>query len=327
MPETCETSRNRETGILALALACLFSVTPAFSDSTSTLKKLRNPLFRFVMAFGSPGVGSGQLNNPSGIAVDQMGNIYVADTDNDRIQRFSPRGIFLDQVGGFGRRDGQFNRPVGVAAGFGLEIFVADSRNRRISLFTNNLRFAGTFGGEDAGPPGLEFGFLGGVAVSRTGQVYVSDVEKSEVVRITHFDRVDRGFGGIGYGGGELSRPAGLAISEDGKVYVADQGNDRMVAFDAFGGLVATFGEAELKSPSGVAVGPNGTVVVADTGHNRIVFFGRRRYQVIGQMGRFGDGPMGYDAPMDVSVDLDGFLYVLDSKNARVNKFQMRWPE
>jgi len=279
------------------------------------------------MEFGEPGVGPGQLKNPSGIAVAQAGDIYVADTDNDRVQRFSPRGVFLDQVGGFGRGDAHFNRPVGVAAGFGLEVYVADSRNRRISIFTQGLRPAGIVGGEGAVRPALEFGFLGGVAVSRSGQVYVTDAEGNHVVRITHFDRVERGFGGIGYGGGELSRPAGLAVAEDGRVYVADQGNDRVVAFDRFGGLVAALGEEVLKSPAGVAVAPRGTVVVADTGHHRVVFFDGRRGQVITEMGRAGDGPMAFDAPKGVAVDLDGYLYVLDSGNGRVQKFQMRWPE
>jgi DNA-binding beta-propeller fold protein YncE len=279
------------------------------------------------MEFGEPGVGPGQFRNPSGIAVAQAGDIYVADTDNDRVQRFSPRGVFLDQVGGFGRGDAQFNRPVGVAAGFGLEVYVADSRNRRVSIFTQGLRLAGIVGGEGAVRPALEFGFLGGVAVSRSGQVYVTDAEGNQAVRITHFDRVERGFGGIGYGGGELARPAGLAVAEDGKLYVADQGNDRVVAFDAFGGLIAALGEDILKSPAGVAVAPHGTVVVADAGHHRVVFFDGKRRQVIGEMGRAGDGPTAFDAPKGVAVDLDGYLYVLDSGNGRVQKFQMRWPE
>ena len=305
---------------------CLAADTPPDTASTPPPKP-RAPLFRFVMEFGEPGVGPGQFKNPSGIAVAQAGDIYVADTDNDRVQRFSPRGIFLDQVGGFGRGDAQFNRPVGVAAGFGLEVYVADSRNRRISIFTQGLRLAGIVGGEGAIRPALEFGFLGGVAVSRSGQVYVTDAEGNQVVKITHFDRVGRGFGGIGYGSGELARPAGLAVAEDGKVYVADQENDRIVAFDAFGGLVAAWGEEVLKSPAGVAVAPHGTVVVADTGRHRVVFFDGRRHQVIGEMGRAGDGPMAFDAPKGVAVDLDGYLYVLDSGNGRVQKFLMRWPE
>ncbi len=311
---------------LFYAQVCLAADVPGDTASASVPKQ-RAPLFRFMMEFGAPGVGPGQFKNPSGISVSQSGDIYVADTDNDRVQRFSPRGVFLDQVGGFGRRDAQFNRPVGVAAGFGLEVYVADSRNRRLSIFTQGLRLAGIVGGEGAVRPAMELGFLGGVAVSRSGQVYVTDAEGNQVVKFTRFDRVDRGFGGIGYGGGELSRPAGLAVAEDGKVYVADQENDRVVAFDAFGGLVAVFGEEDLKTPAGVAVAPHGIVVVADTGHHRVVFFDSRRYQVIGEMGQAGDGPMAFDGPKGVAVDLDGYLYVLDSGNGRVQKFQMRWPE
>jgi DNA-binding beta-propeller fold protein YncE len=254
--------------------------------------------------------------------VNQAGEVYVADTENDRVQRFSPRGVYLDQVGGYGRGDAQFNRPVGVVAGFGLEVFVADSRNRRVSILTQSLRLAGIVGGEKARRPALELGVLGGIAVSRAGQVYVTDTEGNQVVRMTSFDRVERGFGGMGYGSGELNRPAGLAVAEDGVVFVADAGNDRMVAFDAFGGLLATFGEDVLLSPSGVAVAPRGTLVVTDTGHHRVVFFHAGRREVIGEMGRAGDGPVAFDSPRGVAVDMDGDLYVLDSGNGRV-----RWPE
>ena len=66
--------------------------------------------------------------------------------------------------------------------------------------------------------------------------------------------------------------------------------------------------------------------MVADSGHHRIVFLGGKGHQVVGEMGRMGDGPMSFDTPMDIAIDLDGYLYVLDTGNSRVQKFEMRWP-
>ena len=77
---------------------------------------------------------AGQFKYPYSVAVDGSGNVYVADTENHRIQKFGPDGTFLTQWGSLGSGDGEFNRPYGVAVEGGF-VYVADTNNHRIQKF------------------------------------------------------------------------------------------------------------------------------------------------------------------------------------------------
>ena len=81
---------------------------------------------------------NGTLSPPEGIAVDQEGNVYVADTANNRIQVFSSNGTFISKWGTFGVADGFFNHPTGIAIDQEGKIFVIDNSNNRIEVFSNS---------------------------------------------------------------------------------------------------------------------------------------------------------------------------------------------
>jgi DNA-binding beta-propeller fold protein YncE len=108
----------------------------------------------FAFKFGSIGSGDGQFFQPSGVAVDGGGNIYVADTGNNRIQKLNQNGSVILQFGTRGTGDSQFDSPSGVAVDRAGNIYVADSGNNRIQKLNQNgnlvLRF-GTRG--DSGWP------------------------------------------------------------------------------------------------------------------------------------------------------------------------------
>jgi len=88
--------------VTATAIGCISIATSATSAD-------------FKFAFGSQGSGDGQFENPTGIAVDSGGNIYVADTFNDRVQVFKPGGLFWFTFGSVGAVNGKFNDPYGIA--------------------------------------------------------------------------------------------------------------------------------------------------------------------------------------------------------------------
>ena len=73
--------------------------------------------YLFIRELGSEGNGDGQFSNPGGIAVDpyEKGSVYVADSDNDRIQKFDSNGNFITKWGSYGSGDGQFNYPIGIS--------------------------------------------------------------------------------------------------------------------------------------------------------------------------------------------------------------------
>lgn len=120
---------------ISLGVFSLAITTPAAAQS-----------FDFSFSFGNFGNNNGEFNQPRGIALDQTGNIYVADKNNHRIQIFDQNGGFLDSFGNFGSNNGQFNNPRGIALDLTGNIYVVDTDNNRIQVFDNSTEFSYGFG-------------------------------------------------------------------------------------------------------------------------------------------------------------------------------------
>ena len=83
--------------------------------------------------------------NPRGVAVDDIGNVFVVDSGNNRVQKFDSNGVFLDIWGGFGTAPGQFNAPQFIAV-FGDRVYVTDSGNNRVQVFNRSGDFLTQWG-------------------------------------------------------------------------------------------------------------------------------------------------------------------------------------
>ncbi len=92
---------------------------------------------------GSAGTGPGEFDSPGGIEVDRAGNVYVVDTDNDRIQTFTSTGALITMWGTLGTGDGQFNHPRGVAVDEAGHAFVVDTDNSRFQRFARQDELTG----------------------------------------------------------------------------------------------------------------------------------------------------------------------------------------
>ncbi len=173
----------------------------------------------------------GRFFGPRDIAVTDD-SIYVVDTGNERVQRFSPDGTFVDAWGGYGTTPDRLIEPVGIAIGPDGNVYVADSGNARISIFTPDGTPvaqwpvaewpAPTPGGlPPAFQPYLAFDAAGNLyaTASNAGQVLVLDREGKVTTHVTEA------------GGEQLSQPVGLAITPDGEVYVSDVGKDAVLNF------------------------------------------------------------------------------------------------
>ena len=90
----------------------------------------------FVLQWGSRGAGAGQFSGPHGIEVDDDGDVYVVDTGNNRIQKFTSDGVFLMKWGTFGTGPGQFDHPHGIGIGPKGNLYVAETGNNRVQKFT-----------------------------------------------------------------------------------------------------------------------------------------------------------------------------------------------
>ncbi len=91
----------------------------------------------FILQWGSPGSGDGQFRGMHGIEVDAEGNVYVADTGNNRIQKFTSDGVFLIKWGSSGTAPGQFSHPHGIGICPMGNVFVAETGNNRVQKFTS----------------------------------------------------------------------------------------------------------------------------------------------------------------------------------------------
>jgi tripartite motif-containing protein 71 len=312
--------------LLLLAVVSFLSCSQAKPPVRSTWWE-RGPsapprLLKFQRSFGSPGSGPGQFLNPHGISVDPEGNIYVADTENHRVQKFDSRGRFIEEIGGFGWQGAQFNRPMGLTAREGLNIYVVDSQNRRVLRFDRSLNYLSAMPSYPGEEGQSDLGFLWGVEVASTGELFLSDVENEQVIKLTSFGDVERIFGGFESGPLRLRDPAGLAVAPGNAVCVADAANDRVVIYDAFGGFLGSLGEGLLKGPRGLEVDHHGYLYVVDTGHHRVCVFSPQGELLLSQ-GVAGDGFGSFRSPMDLAVSNMGWICVLDSGNGRVQIFEI----
>lgn len=186
----------------------LFYVTNLFNN---VFKVLPDGTFS---QWGSAGSGNSQFNSPTGIAAAADGFVYVADTNNNRIQKFNSNGVFVTQ---WGSGDVQFNSPQAVAVDSSINlVVVADSGNNKVQAFDTAGAFLGSVEG---------FFFPGGVAFGPDhASVYVSETGNARIQKFS-----EEGITLIGEG--LLLSPFGVSTDKGGNLYVADTGNNRIAVF------------------------------------------------------------------------------------------------
>ena len=263
---------------------------------------------------GSPGdsgddgpATQASLNQPSGLALDGRGNLYIADRGNHRVRRVGPDGV-ITTFAGTGRQgfeaDGdaarfqKLNLPSGVALDAQGNVYIADRGNhrvRRVGLDGVIRTVAGTgtggFSG-DAGPATqARLNSPAGIAVDAKGNLYIADGGNHRVRRVGADGLVSTvaGTGQAGFSGdggrassAELSGPSGVWGDVEGNLYIADAGNrrirkvgpDGIITTAAGGGVSLGDGgpaeKAGFRDPTGVALDSRGNLYIADAGDHRI---------------------------------------------------------
>ena len=92
--------------------------------------------YKFLSKWGSLGTGNGQFNGTAGIATDaSTGNVYVGDSDNNRVEKFDSNGKFITKWGSLGSGNGQFNDGKGIAVDSAGRVYVSDKGNNNIQVF------------------------------------------------------------------------------------------------------------------------------------------------------------------------------------------------
>lgn len=241
------------------------------------------------VAGSADGAGSvATFNNPSDVAVDSAGNVYVADTGNSTIRMITPGGTVstLSGIAGTtGSNNGAeasatYNHPQGIAIDASGNLYIADTGNSVIRMITKATgqvsTYAGTVGQTGTADNVRTQALFNGptsVAVDSSGNVYVADFSNNTIRKISAAGNVTTLAGAPGVGGDAdgsgthalFNQPYQLAVDGSGNVYVADTYN-HAVRVISTAGAVTTIGgdDSRFYYPQGVAVSSGGTLYVAD---------------------------------------------------------------
>lgn len=238
----------------------------------------------FADGVGVP-VGDGTFNEPWGIAVGPDGSVYVSDTWNHRIEKFTAEGKFLKAWGTFGQGDApdSFYGPRGLAVDSEGRVYVTDTGNKRIVVFDANGGFITEFG--SAGFEPGQFDEPTGVAVDRNGTVYVTDAWNQRIQTFSRLETQDgltftpeKQWDVFGWFGQSLDNKPSIAVNNDLHVFITDPEGYRVMEFDPNGELLRVWGEygetsTGLGLASGIAVDPEGNIWVTDGAFNRVMRF------------------------------------------------------
>ncbi len=196
---------------------------------------------------GARGAGKGELDSPVGIAVDGNGNILVADTNNGRIEKFSPTGNFLTSLGSKGTGQGQLGAPNGIAIDRPGNIYVADASNHRVQKLAPDGTFIAEWKGPDAGFYGPRR-----IAIGPDDSIYVVDQGRTRIVKFRPDGQVLAVWGSKGNGDGQFNDHTSVAVdSTTNKVYAADPINRRIQVFDSNGKFLTKWSIPEWGQPHG----------------------------------------------------------------------------
>ena len=279
---------------------------------------------RPVQKLGTPIKTISGLKEPWGVAVNQRGEVIVAETRGHCISIFSPTGEKLRSLGSLGSGYGQFNSPRGVAVNDDGNILVVDENNHRIQIFTRDGKFFKTIG--MLGDKNLQFNEPMGIAINPPkNKMYISD-EKNHRIQISNPNwTLSSSFGSFGSGNGQFKHPRDVACDSTGNVYVADTDNHRIQVFTAEGEFLRKFGKegsgnGELNGPSSISIDSDNVVYVAEWSNHRVSVF-TCEGKFLTSFGTRGSGPGQFMCPCGIAVDKKGVVYVSDWHNNGLQLF------
>ncbi len=270
-------------------------------------------------SWGILGEENGQINELADIAVDGDGNVYVADSGNNRVQKF----MLIEDYHSFQMNlesDGNGEYPMspsGVAVDSDGNIYVSYMNDNRVEKFNSSGQVVTDWWSQASG---YQFSQPTDIAVDLHGNVYVVDSGTGQIVELT-----SEGDFLMTLGGGQLIEPQGVTVDSMGNVYAIDASTRQIEKFDGAGSFIMGWGGAgiddgQFATPRSIAVDSAGNIYVSDSMNNRIQKFASSG-TFLKKWGRGGSADGEFYQPYGVAVDHEGTIYVSDTGNNRIEKF------
>ncbi len=314
--------------MIQIVASLALSVAPLVQEAAKPSTVVEEPYGKWLTTIEG-------LQEPSAVAIDAEGRIWVAEAFADRVRAFDKTGKEVASFGKTGSGQGELCSPGGLAIAPDGSIFVADSGNHRIQRFSPRGEVLACFGKWSPEWPSTRRGLNEPLGVAVDGdRVYVANSRLHCVSGFSLEGKLLTTIGTRGAGEGQFERPTAIAVDDKGFLYVADSGNNRIQKFDSEGTFVRSWGEFGpwlnfFSDPTGIAW-LGGLVYVADRDNHRVQVFsedGELRYDfgMHALLPRQGEGKLHY--PDHLALASDGsFLVLAESFEDRIQLF-VRWPK
>ena len=245
-------------------------------EGNGTCVSVRTPEGAKIRTFGTAGSGNGQLSDAYGVTVDKDHNIYVADTSNHRVQKFSPEGGFVAAVGGHGSNQLQLNYPMGIVYNHrDNNLYVADQGNQRIQVLTTDLKFVRSFGTRGSGNGQFQSPY--DIAFDDGDNLYVTEWSNHRVQVLTTEGQFLRTFSQKA-NGQQLYYPWAIAIDSSNTVYVSEYGSQCVSVFTSQGDYITMFGkngseEGQFKGIYSLSINNSDSIIASDCDNGRLQIY------------------------------------------------------
>jgi sugar lactone lactonase YvrE len=266
--------------------------------------------------------GGAELSEPSGLAVDAFGRIYVSDAGLHRLQRYSPNGTWLGGAGTLGSDPGQLNRPGSVVLLGALRVALLDRGNLRVVTYDLFGKLEGTL--IDLGDEQLvdEVGRIDPIALAadRGGAVVVLDQDRGRLLAFDFAGKYLRTIGGFGARPGSFRGLCGVAFAPNGELITVERAGARVQRLDAGGRVVTTwaFRASPGRAAFAIAVDDSSRIAIADEISGRLTLFD--------SSGRTLARLDGLASPRALAFAPGGALLVAEAGAGRVRRFELARP-
>ncbi len=207
--------------------------------------------------------GDEQLYGASGIAIDKQNNIYIADSYNFCVKKYSQAGSLLLKFGSYGVGNGQFKGLRDVVVDNNGNIYTTDLTGYRVQKFDSNGNFILKWG--SSGTLNGQFTGLNGIAVDKSNNIYTTDSSVSNIQKFSSNGVFLEKWDDLGLFAVRFRNPMGISVDSNGYVYCANTTWDNVVMLTSKGDLFLKVADDwELNIPTDVAVDKRGIVYAID---------------------------------------------------------------